>query len=105
MKQVYTASNLPDAHLMRDLLEQAGIAAHVFNAHAMGAMGELPMGAASPQVWITQLHQEQHARAVIADFEQRKPQTRTRQCPGCHETSPGEFDFCWSCGTALPADS
>jgi predicted amidophosphoribosyltransferase len=56
-------------------------------------------------VWITQLHQEQHARSVIADFQQRQPQTRTRLCPACREASPGEFDFCWNCGTAFPADS
>ena len=101
MKRIYTAANLADAHLVRDLLQQAGIAAHIFNEYAMAAMGDVPMGSAYPQIWIPQLHQEQHARAVIADYETRAPQTAIKTCGACNETSPGEFELCWSCGKPL----
>jgi hypothetical protein len=101
MKRVYTAANLADAHLVRDLLQQAGIAAHILNEYAMAAMGELPMGSAYPQIWIPQPQQEQHARAVIADYERRQPQTATKICQACAETSPGEFELCWNCGAVL----
>lgn len=101
MKRIYTAANLADAHLVRDLLQQAGIAAHIFNEYAMAAMGDVPMGSAYPQVWIPQLHQEQHARAVIADYEQRLPQTAIKHCLACTETNPGEFELCWNCGKPL----
>jgi len=101
VKRIYTAANLADAHLVRDLLQQVGIAAHIFNEYAMAAMGDVPLGSAYPQVWITQLHQEQHARAVIADYEQRPPQTTLKTCLACGETSPGEFELCWNCGKAL----
>ncbi len=102
MKRVYTAANLPDAQLVHDLLEQAGVPAHIFNANAMSALGDLPLSAAYPQVWIAQQHQEQHARAVIADYQQQKPELAGKVCSGCTETSPGEFDLCWNCGIALP---
>ena len=102
MKYIYTASNLPDAHLVRNLLEQAGIAAHIFNANAVGALGDLPMAAAYPQVWITQLHQEQHARAVVADYSRVVPAMATTVCIHCNEINPGEFEICWQCGHALP---
>lgn len=101
MKRIYTAANLADAHLVRDLLQQAGIAAHIFNEYAMAAMGDVPMGSAYPQIWIPQPQQEQHARAVIADYEKRLPQTAIKTCGACGETSPGEFELCWNCGGAL----
>ncbi len=103
MKCVYTAANLPDAQLLHDLLAQAGIPAHIFNANAMGALGELPLAAACPQVWIAQLHQEAHARSVIAGYQQRGPALALRVCSGCTESNPGEFDLCWNCGQSLPA--
>ena len=94
MKRIYTAANLADAHLVRDLLLQAGIAVHVFNEYAMAALGDVPMGSAYPQLWISQLHQEQHARAVITDYEQRPAQTDIKNCLSCQETNPGEFELC-----------
>jgi hypothetical protein len=101
MKRVYTAVNLPDAHLLRDLLQQAGIAAHVFNENANSLLGFVPVSAGQPQVWIAQLHQEPHAQAVIADYQSRRPTNETRWCSSCGESNPGEFDFCWKCGTTL----
>ena len=101
MKRIYTAANLADAHLVRDLLQQAGIAVHIFNEYEMAALGEMPMGSAYPQLWIPQLHQEQHARAVIAEYERRPAQTALKHCLACQETSPGEFELCWNCGAAL----
>ncbi|MEP7155883.1 MAG: DUF2007 domain-containing protein [Betaproteobacteria bacterium] len=101
MKRIYSAQNLAEAYLVRDLLTQAGVAAHVFNEHAMAAMGELAVGAAYPQVWIAQAHQEQHARAVITDYESRPPSTSVRNCMACGEENPGEFEVCWKCATPL----
>jgi hypothetical protein len=101
MKRIYTAANLPDAHLVRDLLQQAGIPAHIFNAHAMGALGDLPMGSAHPQVWITQLHQETQARAVIAKYSDRATVSVAHLCAACQESNPGEFELCWNCGAEL----
>lgn len=101
MKRIYTAANLPDAHLVRDLLQHAGIPAHIFNSHAMGALGDLPMGSAHPQVWITQLHQEAQARAVIAKYADRATVSVARACGTCQESNPGEFELCWNCGAEL----
>ena len=86
---------------MRYLLQHAGIAVHICNEYAKAALSEVPMGSAYPQLWISQLHQEQHARAVNADYEQRPAQTTTKHCCACGETDPGEFELCWNCGAAL----
>ena len=97
MKRVYTASNLPDAHLLRDLLQQAGIAAHVFNENAASLIGLVPVVTGQPQIWIAQAHQEAHAKSVITEFQSRAPNATTWICTSCNEVNPGEFDFCWRC--------
>ena len=42
MITVYEADNAIDAHLLRGLLEQCGIDAHVSGEFLLGAMGDLP---------------------------------------------------------------
>ncbi|MCP4811855.1 MAG: DUF2007 domain-containing protein, partial [Planctomycetaceae bacterium] len=51
---MYTASTLAEAHLVRQLLDSAGIEARVFNENAHAALGELPATETWPQVWVTQ---------------------------------------------------
>ncbi|MBI3775440.1 MAG: DUF2007 domain-containing protein [Gammaproteobacteria bacterium] len=102
MKRVYTSANLAEATLLRHALEQAGIPTHVLNTHAAGALGEIPMADAGPQLWIAQLHQETQARALIAEFLRKKPDAAERVCTACGETNPGEFDSCWNCRAWLP---
>lgn len=43
MRIVYRAENIIDAHLVRNVLEGAGIPAHVAGEYLTGAMGELPV--------------------------------------------------------------
>ncbi len=105
MKRIYTARNLAEAYLVRDLLTRSGVVVHVFNEHAMAAMGELALGSAYPQVWIAQEHQEQHARSVIAEYETRPVSTITRNCHTCGEQNPGEFELCWNCAATLGVEA
>jgi hypothetical protein len=101
MKRIYIAANLTDAHLMRCQLEQAGIATHVFNEHAAAYYGGAAMPAACPQLWITQVQQEAHARAVIAEYLRPRAPADAKNCAACGETSPGEFEICWNCSGQL----
>jgi hypothetical protein len=99
MKLLFRAANLPDAHIVMHLLSQAGIPAHVLNENAQSAFGEVPAGAACPQVWITQPHQESQARAVIAKFESNAPPIgEVWKCGQCAEQNPATFELCWACG-------
>ena len=101
MRRVYTAATLPEAHLIRQLLESAGINARVFNENAQGAIGELPVTAAWPDVWIVQNHQFRAARAVIERYESSSESELL--CNSCGEISPGRFEVCWQCRAVLPA--
>lgn len=102
MKKIYAAANVPEAYIVRDLLLHAGIAARILNEHAMSAMGEVPLGSAYPQIWIVQDHQEQHARSVLREYEQRANASGPRPCERCAEENPAGFELCWNCGVTLP---
>ena len=102
MKKIHTAANLAEATLLQHLLQDAGVAVHLLNSHAMGALGEIPFIDAGPQLWITQPQQEAHARALIAQFHDHGPSGEERKCPVCGENNPAEFDGCWNCAASFP---
>lgn len=101
MLRLYTAANLPDAHMLRQLLAQAGIEAHVFNENAQSGMGEIPFTHAWPEVWLVEPGDEQQAREVVRIFERPPVSSADVFCAACHERNPGNFELCWSCGAAL----
>jgi hypothetical protein len=105
MKRIYSAQNLAEAYLVRDLLTHAGVAAHVFNQHAMAAMGETAVGSCYPQVWIAQEHQERHARSVIAEYEAEPVSSSQKNCTACGEQNPGAFEICWNCAAPLAVEA
>jgi hypothetical protein len=100
MKRVYNAANLPDAHIVAGVLAEHGIRVRILNANASGAIGELPVDSAAPQLWVTNAADEARARAVIEAF--LRPQGgAARACRGCGEENPPAFEICWNCGAAL----
>ena len=76
VKKLYRAANLPDAHLLRGLLGQAGIEAHVFNENAQSGVGQLPFTEAWPEVWVSEDRDLPRAREIVLAFE------RTPRCVG-----------------------
>jgi hypothetical protein len=67
MRNVYTASNSIQAHLVKILLQGEGIQAHVAGDYLQGAMGELPVvGMMEVMVDESDL---QRARTIILEWE------------------------------------
>lgn len=99
MDRLYRASDLSEAHLLRDLLEEDGLSCCIVNENLASLAGELPFGLIVPEVWITDSRDLFMARAVLKEYLERKgkPDPGERRCPKCGETSPGNFDLCWSC--------
>jgi len=100
--RVYVARQRYDAYLVADRLNQAGIRAHVFNEHASSIVGDVPPDVAQPQVWIADDRDAPRAHALLRELE-REATTRTAPlfCRKCGEQSPGNFELCWNCGTAI----
>jgi hypothetical protein len=101
MKKLYRAANLPDAHLLRGVLAQAGIEAHVLNENAQGGLGQLPFTEAWPEVWIAEERDLARAKEVVRVFEQAPAAAGALQCSGCGEENPSTFQLCWNCGNAV----
>ena len=102
MRKVHTALNLPEAHLLVDLLAQHGIRARIFNANASSLAGEIPVDQARPQLWVDDPSRLETARKVIDDYLRVNPWAPPRTCARCGEENPAAFELCWSCGTGLP---
>ena len=98
MLKIYSAQTLPDAHLVRGLLAQAGIDARVFNENAQSVMGEIPFHQAWPEVWIMDEGDAKQALDLIRQIEQPQGRSSPAFCPHCHEENPANFQTCWNCG-------
>ncbi|MEQ1661601.1 MAG: DUF2007 domain-containing protein [Thiobacillus sp.] len=102
MQRVYIANTLLDAQLALDTLRALHIEAHVLNAHAAGALGEVPFTQAMPEIWVSDDSQAERAREVLMPVQLSAPQAE-KFCPRCGEVNPGNFLSCWHCGGTLAA--
>ena len=69
--EVFTASNLPHAYVIKNALAAHGIEASVGNEHLQGALGDLPPGLmTAPRILVEASHAEK-ARAIIEEAERR----------------------------------
>lgn len=100
MKRIYAAANLADAHIVAGTLAQRGIRVRILNANAAGAIGELPVDAAAPQLWLEDPRDEARARRAIEEFY-AQALGPALNCPACGEENPPAFELCWSCGKGL----
>jgi len=100
MKRIYSALNLPDAQIISDLLTQSGIRTRIFNQNAAGALGELPVDAAQPQVWVEDERREVEARQLVEQFHRANIRSAQWACRECGEGNPSTFEICWNCGLA-----
>jgi hypothetical protein len=65
-------------------------------------MGEIPLDAALPQVWVENPADAQRGRSIIDEFLGTSSTAGgVRFCPSCGEENPGTFDLCWNCGAGL----
>ena len=101
MKRLCKAASLPDAHILRGLLEQEGIEVHVFNENAQSGVGQLPVAEALPELWVDDEKDWQRATEVVRRFEAAPRIDATLRCAACGEDNPGNFQVCWNCGASL----
>jgi hypothetical protein len=101
MKRLCRALNLPDAHILRGLFEQAGIEVHVFNENAQSGAGQLPVSEVYPEIWLADERDMARAQALLEEFETAPRVTGTLRCLACEEENPANFQLCWNCNAAL----
>jgi hypothetical protein len=101
MQRIFVATHRVEAYLLVDRLAQAGIRAHVFNAHASSIVGEVPPDVAQPQVWLDDDADRARADAVLRDYQVERNRQGTVVCSKCREENPATFELCWKCGWSL----
>lgn len=102
-REVYLAADPVNAEIVKDMLSDRGIAAHVRRAHLWGGMGELPANI-YPGVWVAAENYDR-ARELVTAFE-KGPMSLGADwtCPGCGEPIEGMFEACWRCQHPRPTD-
>lgn len=101
MKRLCRAPSLPDAHILRGILEQSGIQVRVFNENAQSGAGQLPVNEAYPELWLADEKDLERAKALVQEFESAPRVTGTVRCPQCCEENPSNFQLCWNCNASL----
>lgn len=105
MKQVFAAQHPAEAHLVKGLLESAGIAAEVRGEDLFGARGSVPTTPETlPSVWIVNDDDAALALAILTDYGRTGGATHQGhwRCPVCAEHVEAQFTECWRCGGSRP---
>ena len=100
MRKIYIAANLPDAHIVLNLVERAGIRTCVTNANVQSVIGEVPVNL-YPEVWVMDDEDYVRARKIVVDHEYTPRECGVGYCLDCGEENPRSFEICWHCGKAL----
>ena len=87
---------------LKHVLEMNGIEAEVRGEYRAGAVGEIPLPDAWPELCVLNPDDRERAKGLVADAlgpaTSELPEWR---CPDCNETVEGQFGQCWNCGAAV----
>ena len=89
-------------HLLKSMLDDAGIACTVRNEYLCIAKGEAPVNQCIPELWLLEDADAAKAEEIMGDWEYAMSEQRVAwRCPRCDETNEGQFTACWKCGNEL----
>mgnify|MGYP000865307060 CR=1 FL=1 len=98
MKKIYVSADPVQCGWLESLLQASNIECLVRNRFLGGAIGELPINEAWPEIWVVNDNDEARAESVIADALAPLLVTEDWRCAGCQEWVEGQFGSCWQCG-------
>jgi hypothetical protein len=105
LKKVSGSRNPADAHLIKGILEAAGIEVIVQGEFLWGVRGEVPVGYdTSPTIWVKNDYDYDKANEIINEYQNVNNYTKAIdwKCMKCGESNEGLFTECWKCGTSKP---
>ena len=102
LKKIYQATGPGDAHVLRGLLEGAGIAVVVRGDDFVPLQGgSLFHVETRPSIWVLDDDSYERAREIADDYATTAETTGSGEswtCRTCGETVEPQFTECWSCG-------
>jgi len=96
MKMVYSNESPFLVNNTKNLIEAEGIKTFIKNEFSQGAMGEVSVFDAWPELWVFDDNDLSRALA-IAESAQKATTEADWICPTCSEKNPASFDLCWHC--------
>ena len=99
-KNIYSAANATEAHLIKGLLEQEAIETSLSGEGLSIATGGLPTEVIHVKILVRE-DKFVEAMEIISDYEEtlREPAQdgKSWECEECNQVNPETFEICWSC--------
>ena len=99
-KNIYTAANAIEAHLIKGLLEQESIETSLSGEDLSIGIGGLPTHVIQIEILVNE-EKFSAAMEIISKYEQtlREPiqDGKSWKCEECNSVNPESFEICWSC--------
>jgi hypothetical protein len=100
--RVYSGPILAMAAHLKEVLTMNGIESEVRGEYLAGALGEVPVTEAWPELWVLDAARGEDARCLVDEaLEAGQGDQTERECPQCHEMVEAQFSECWKCGAAV----
>ena len=99
-KEIYSAANATEAHLIKGLLEQESIETRLSGENLSIAAGGLPTDVMQVEILVNE-DKLTSAMEIISNYEQtlKLPvqDGMSWKCDKCSSVNPETFEICWSC--------
>ncbi len=103
MIRVFTAQHPAEAHLLKGVLDNAGIETEIRHEALFGATGGVPVNEARPEIWVIDDSRAADALAVLREqLPTGVDAGRVWRCASCGELVEAQFTACWKCGADAP---
>ena len=109
LKKLYVARGPGDAHVLRGLLESAGVRSVIRGDDFVPLQGgNLMRMETRSSVWVLEDDTYPRALEIAEEYARRAEEAPAQQvdtwrCPRCGEDVERQFTECWSCGTDRPS--
>jgi hypothetical protein len=105
MKELYQAADSLEAQMLRDHLNQEGIATVIIGDLLSGAVGELPANI-FPTLWVLDDDELERGKRLMERFFKRPAVGgKAWRCQICGEGIDAGFEICWNCGSPNPKNT
>ena len=99
-KEIYSAANATEAHLIKGLLEQESIETRLSGENLSIATGGLPTDVMQVEILVNE-DKFTLAMEIISNYEQTlklpAQDGMSWECDKCSSVNPETFGICWSC--------
>lgn len=103
MRKIYENIDYARVGHYQSILESAGVPTLVKNLGVSGAIGDVPVTEAYPELWVVDDGDYELGMEILGPLHRGEIQPGVDWiCPMCGEQVPGSLGECWNCQAARP---